>query len=400
MSPDLEPEHTSGPAPACEVTIVAHDIGAVGGMERQLVALVKGLRALGHDVTVIGRRCEMPEGEAVRFHRVRGPARPFLLAYPWFFLAGSLAVRRARRGVVQATGAIVFNPVDVIAVHYCHQIGPATPSRSTVLTRTYMRVVGAMNRLAERMCYTANRRATFVCVSDGVAEEMREHYPAAADRVVTIQNGVDTAVFAPGTHSAQARAMRAQLGIEDARLVAVFVGSEWERKGLGPAVEALSRAPDWDLVVAGEGDEQRYRELARVVGVEGSVHWLGVSREMALVYQLGDALVFPTRYEAFPLVTLEAAASGLPILATPVSGVRELIADGESGILIDRDPDTIAAALTRLAVDPGLRERMGVAARDAALEFSWDRMVARHHELYQRLAGERSSRPRKLTSAV
>src|SRR5580692_3858332 len=111
--------------PPCEVTIVAHDVGSVRGMERQLSELVIGLRKLGHQVTVIARSCELPAEAGVSFRRVRGPSRPFLIAYPWFMVAGSLAVRRWRRGIVQATGAIVLNRVDVIAVHYCQQVGAA-----------------------------------------------------------------------------------------------------------------------------------------------------------------------------------------------------------------------------------------------------------------------------------
>ena len=111
-------------APAMDLTIVAHDIGCVGGMERVLAELLSGLRANGHEVTVIARTCELPEGAGVRFHRVRAPGRPFVLAYPWFLIAGSLAVRRHRRGVVQSTGAIVLNRIDVLAVHYLHQVGP------------------------------------------------------------------------------------------------------------------------------------------------------------------------------------------------------------------------------------------------------------------------------------
>src|SRR5689334_17868521 len=61
------------------ITIVAHDIGSVGGMERQLEDLIMGLRRQGHEVTVIARTCELPEGSGVVFHRVRAPGRPFLL---------------------------------------------------------------------------------------------------------------------------------------------------------------------------------------------------------------------------------------------------------------------------------------------------------------------------------
>jgi glycosyltransferase involved in cell wall biosynthesis len=380
-----ETDSQGGRAPG-QLTIVAHDIGAVRGMERQLVELIVGLRGLGHELTVIARKCELPVGTQVAFHRVRGPSRPFVLAYPWFMLAGSLAVRRWRRGVVQTTGAIVLNRVDVVAVHYCHQVGTATPSRPTRLFRAQVWMASLMKRAGERLCFRVNRPAAFVCVSNGVADEIREHYPAIADRVLTIHNGVQTQTFAPGLRQQEARAMRTALGIREGRLVAAFVASEWERKGLVPILHALALAPDWDLVVAGGGDEARYRELADSIGVGQAVHWLGVTRDVQLVYALSDAFVMASSYETFSLVTFEAAASGLPILATAVNGVRELIEDGQNGFLISPEPHVIAERLMALAGDPALRERLGRAARQSALRFSTERMVVAHHELYSRLA--------------
>jgi UDP-glucose:(heptosyl)LPS alpha-1,3-glucosyltransferase len=383
------------PSEPVDVTIVAHDIGPVGGMERQLTHLITGLQRRGHDVTVIGRVCELPPGSGVRFHRVPGPGRPFLIAYPWFLLAGSIAVARRRRGVVQATGAIVLNQVDAIAVHYCQQVGGATSSRRTRLAGLYIRLVAILNRLGERLCYELSRRAVFVCVSEGVAEEMRHYYPRARERVLAIQNGVDVDAFAPGTRVQEAAALRERLGIAGQDLVAAFVGSEWERKGLEQAIAALAQAPGWTLLVAGSGDRERYERLAASLGVQESIRWLGVARDVPLVLAVADALVFPSTYEAFPLVALEAAAAGLPILATPVNGVRELVQDGRSGMLIERDPGSIAAALRRLGEDSQLRRSIGQAAREASLDYSWDRMVERHHELYQRLAGESDAGRRK-----
>jgi UDP-glucose:(heptosyl)LPS alpha-1,3-glucosyltransferase len=372
--------------PMCDVTIVAHDIGSVRGMERQISALIVGLQRLGHRITVIARTCELPAGTEVAFHRVKGPSRPFVIAYPWFMLVGTLAVRRWRRGVVQATGAIVLNAVDVVAVHYCHQVGAPTPSRATPLFRVHVKLAGTLKRLGERVCFRRSRAAAFVCVSEGVAEEIREHHPALVEQTVAIHNGIDTAGFAPGVHHNQAAALRQALEIPKERLVAAFVASEWERKGLAPVLHALVLARDWDLVVAGGGDEGRYRALAVSLGVEKSVHWLGITRDVQLVYELADVFVLPTSYESFSLVSFEAAASGLPILVTPVNGVRELIEDGQNGFLISRDPRVIAARLGELAVDPALRQRLGQAARRSALDFDAEKMVAKHHELYSRLA--------------
>ncbi|HEX4466476.1 MAG TPA: glycosyltransferase family 4 protein, partial [Solirubrobacteraceae bacterium] len=305
---------------------------------------------------------------------------------PWFMLAGSLTLRRRRRGIVQATGAIVLNRVDVIAVHYCHRVGPANPSRASFAYRLHTRAIALVNRVAEWLCYRPRQAPAFVCVSEGVADEMRRFYPSTASRVRTIYNGVDTDLFRPGARRQDARGLRATLSIPADGLAAAFVGSEWERKGLAAAIRALALAPEWQLLVAGAGEQHRYRTLAAELEVAERVHWLGVTSDVQLVYAACDAFVLPTSYETFSLVTFEAAASGLAVLATPVNGVRELIEDGENGFLIDRDPERIAELLRRLAENEELRSRLGRAARESALRFSWQRMVAGHHELYAELA--------------
>jgi UDP-glucose:(heptosyl)LPS alpha-1,3-glucosyltransferase len=380
---------TQPPVPPGDVTIVANDVGSVGGMERVLAELAVGLRGRGHRVTVIARTCEIPPDAGIAFHRVRGPARPFLLAYPWFVLAGSLTVWRRRRGIVQATGAVVLNRVDVVAVHYCHQVGPAYASRSSLLFRAHVRLVRVVKRVSERLCFRRNRNAVFICVSEGVAEEVRTHYPELSQRVQTVHNGVDLEAFAPGSRRSEAKALRARLGIGEGQLVAAFIGSEWERKGLEPLIRASAAAGGWAVVVAGDGDRRRYQALADSLGIGARMHWLGVTDEVQLVYGLADAFVLPTSYETFSLVTFEAAASGLPILATPVSGVRELIEDGVNGFLISREPDLIARRLSQLAADAQLRERLGRKAREGALRFSWAEMVAGYEEVYARVQSAR-----------
>ncbi|HUH82030.1 MAG TPA: glycosyltransferase family 4 protein [Solirubrobacteraceae bacterium] len=374
---------------ASELTIVAHDIGPVGGMERVLSELIIGLRERGHEVTVIARTCELPAAAAgVRFHRVRGPARPFMLAYPWFLLAGSWAVLRHARGILQVTGGLVLVPADVVSVHYCHQVGPASPSRGGPLYRANISLVRVAKRVSERVCFYINRKATFVCVSEGVADEVRRHYPRLAGRVMTIHNGVDTERFRPGRLREEAAALRERLGLAAEEPVALFVGGEWERKGLRLVIEALAGAPEWALVVAGDGDRARYEGLARSLRVAERVRWLGVQRDVAPLYELADAFVMPTSYETFSLVTFEAAAAGLPLLATPVSGINELLQDGRNGFLVERSGESIAARLRLLAADSARTAELGAAAREAAMRFSWGRTVERHHKLYRRLAGE------------
>ncbi len=359
-------------------------------MERALAELVSGLARLGCQITVIGRSCECDVDHGVTFVRVPGPRRPFVIAYPWFLLVASLMVARRRRGVVQATGAIVLNRVDSIAIHYCHQAGMSTPSRESRLFRWHSQAAGVMKRVTESACLRLRRARVLVCVSSGVADEIATYYPRLASRVVTIPNGVDVESFRPYLRARDAASLRAQLGIPEGCLVAVFVGGEWQRKGLRSALEALAQAPMWTLVVAGTGDEGAYRALAHELNVAESVYWLGPVRDIPVVYELGDAFVLPSRYETFSLVTYEAAASGLPLLATPVHGVRDLLRDGGNGFFIDEGPASLAARLNQLGEDASRRMRMGEAARRDALRFGWIQMCESQFELFRTLARESS----------
>ena len=169
----------------------------------------------------------------------------------------------------------------------------------------------------------------------------------SAERVRTIHNGIDTARFAPGAHADRARELRSALRIPQGRLVAAFVASEWERKGLDPLIRALALAPGWELVVAGGGDEGRYRELAEALDVGERVHWLGVTRAVEVVYGLADAFVLPTDYESFSLVTLR---GGRERPADPGDrGQRRARADRRWG---ERVPDRSRPARDRAAPGP------------------------------------------------
>jgi glycosyltransferase involved in cell wall biosynthesis len=348
-------------------------------MERQLTELIGGLLEDGFEVRVISRTCRVPPHPRLEWVRVRGPARPFPLAYPWFLIVGSALVRRRARGVVHSTGAIVLNRIGVITVHLCHHEIARIPellrvARASRVYRLNGRLASWLSRLAERWCYRPGRVTRLVAVSGGVADELRRHFPELTGSVSIVPNGVDTTRFRPDA------AVRAEDPASS--LTALFVGGEWEGKGLRFVIEALSGLPSWRLAVVGRGDADRYRRLADSHGVADQVSFHGVSGDVASLYRRADAFVLPTAYESFSLVTYEAAASGLPLLVSRVSGVADLLEDSVSGWFVDRDAKDVRRRLLALQTDPGLRARMGAAARAASLEFSWDRMVAGYERVY------------------
>ena len=358
-------------------------------MERQLAELCTGLLTRGYRVTVIARRCELAAHPSLRFIRMPGPRRPFALAYPAFLVLGSLAVLRWREGILHTTGAIVLNRADVVTVQFCHRGyraagGAPQTSRVGRAHRANAAVAAWMSRAAERFCYRRRRVRQLVAVSGGVARELERYFPAAAVGVAVIPNGVDAQEFAP--HPLARAELRAQLGIAPDDLVALFVGGDWERKGLRFAIDGVARAAAWHLLVVGRGDEARYRAIAEREGIAGMVHFAGPTDAPARHFAAADAFVLPTLYEAFALVTLEAAAASLPLLVTRVNGTAELVRDGVNGWLVERDAQAIAQRLDELREDPQLRATMARAARASAERYGWESVVESFAALYGRLA--------------
>jgi UDP-glucose:(heptosyl)LPS alpha-1,3-glucosyltransferase len=210
-----------------------------------------------------------------------------------------------------------------------------------------------------------------------------------ARTVRTVPNGVDCAVFRPDRDLRTE--VRAELGVSDCASLALFVGGDWERKGLAHAVDALALSPGWHLAVAGKGDPAPHAARARAAGTDSRLHFLGPVVDMPRLYSAGDAFVLPTGYEAFPLVALEAAASGLPLLVTRVNGVEDLLQNGVNGWFIARDARDIARRLNDLRTAPQQASRLAVAARSAALRFSWEAMVERYLSLYAELRASPTS---------
>ena len=370
------------------IILVAYEVAPTGGMARAAFELIPRLLDRGLPVTVVSRTCELPPQPGLRWIRVPVPGRPASISTPLFFLFGSLALLRAGRGLRISEGPAVFSRVDAIRVHFCHRGYSDRPTshqrtRDSAHYRINAWFASVLGRLWERWCFRPTRVRRLLPVSSGLARELQTYFPAQADRIKVIPNGVDANRFRP---DAEFRAPTRQgLGVGEDTMLALFVGGTWEQKGLGFAVEAIAAVDNWQLVVLGEGDVDAYRRLAERAGASRRIHFMGKVEDPAPYYAAADAFVFPSRYEAFSLVTLEAAAAGLPLLVTPVSGADDIVREGENGWFIERDPATIVPRLRALAEQPNLRQRMGQAARASVAPFSSERVADEYASLCREL---------------
>jgi glycosyltransferase involved in cell wall biosynthesis len=168
----------------------------------------------------------------------------------------------------------------------------------------------------------------------------------------------------------------------------VFVGRLTLQKALDVAIVAVAAVPAARLLVVGDGpDRSRLEEVARAIGVEGRVTFLGARpREEALGLVAGArAALLTSAWENFPHSVVEALSVGVPVVSTAVGGVSEIVRDGENGLLVEAGAShAVAAAMTRLLDEPGLRDRLAAASRASVARLSTEIVYG---ELEQILAG-------------
>jgi len=290
-------------------------------------------------------------------------------------------------------GSIVPNRIDVASIHFCHAGFVATnnslaPRAAPRLRQANTALSRVLALVGERWSYRTLRLRAFAAVSEGVAAEVTRHYPAIP--VTVTPNGVDVDRFRPDPE------VRAALRLAEAvgdGVVALFVGGDWDHKGLGIAIEAVAKARasghNVHLWVVGQGDATRFAALAAQSGVAQAVRFFGPRPDTQRFYQAADIFVLPSAYETFSLVCFEAAACGLPLIVPPIFGAVEIVGSAEGGLLVTRSGHSVAHALATLAADPALRTRLGAEARRRASTYTWSRSAGSVMALYETLLAER-----------
>ncbi len=257
-------------------------------------------------------------------------------------------------------------------------------------TNDWREVVFRLHRLLLEPLILRQARAVLVSSLDYAQSIGLQH-----QQLVAMPFGVDTKRFLPG-HDDE---FRNQHQIPLSATVFVFVGGldkAHSFKGIDiliRATAALSLESDWRLLIVGDGDmRSSYVELARAVGVAERVVFVGAVSELDLVraYHASDVHILPsiTRSEAFGLVTLEAAASGLPSIVSNLPGVRSLVVHQETGLVIDvADEEAIESAMSQFLLDSSLAERMGAKAREHIVSgYTKSQLADRLVEVYNRCA--------------
>jgi glycosyltransferase involved in cell wall biosynthesis len=208
-------------------------------------------------------------------------------------------------------------------------------------------------------------------------------------RTRTVAYGVDIAAFSPDV--ARSGAIRARLGVAPQAFLVLAFGRLVEKKGFRYLIEAMTRVPGAQLVIAGEGDLRgELQTLARELGAPVSFCGALDRAAMAAALASADVAVVPSvvdragNVDGLPNALLEALAAGRPIVASRVAGIPDVIAHEGNGLLVpEKDAGALAEALQRLAAEPATRARLSAAARETAVtRLSWDAAARAFEDSY------------------
>lgn len=363
-----------------------------GGAENYLNLIIESLKT-GHDIHLLAN--EWAPASGIHFHRV---ASSNLSSFASVLSFNRNACRLLRTMSPDCT--ISFERTTCQDVYRagegCHaewlKIRKATESRSKRLSfRLNPLHLSLLKIEKELFCSTRH----IIANSMMVRENIIRHYDVPEERISLIYNGVDLKRFRPENRNTWRLDVRKRFSLPDDAILLLFVGSGFKRKGLQTLMKALSILRQGHkeicLVAAGRDNPDYYKKLADSYRISEAVHFADVQPEIEEFYAASDIFVLPTLYDPFSNATLEAMASGLPVITTKSNGASELIRDGQEGYILNELFDTGELA-ARIEQAIGNIEAMGRTARIKAEGFSIKRAADEFLSVIEKAAGRNTGR--------
>ena len=350
------------------VGLVVHDLVESVGHGRYTLALADRLSAT-HEVSVFANRASRTTDGSWRFHKVWA-WRMSALATVYTFPIGLRAHAEALRGfdVIHSQGYCGGRP-NLVTAHICTAAYLKSLENASFRTRLSL----ALMARAEEHFYRGYN-GQIIAISKKIADELRAFY-ACAGKIHVLPHGVDTSRFNSANRQVGRRTVRRELGIEDKYTVALYIGD------LTKAHTNLKRlaavVPDVQFLIVTRSKAYRWEAA--------NVHFAPPTDDIERYYAAADAFVFPTTYDAFGMVVLEAMASGLPVFTSDRAGAAELISNGDTGFVQPLE-DWVEATATQLKRPDKLADA-GRKAEARAQGCSWDSVVRNTADIYEETAG-------------
>jgi UDP-glucose:(heptosyl)LPS alpha-1,3-glucosyltransferase len=359
-----------------------------GGAERYSIALVEQLAAR-HDIHVFAQTMEH-HWPGVTYHKISQPLkRPRWINQLWYAAATWWATRNGFDIVHshENTWHGQVQTVHVLPIKYNLFVGRTGLARALrwvkVLTSPRLLVYVWL----EHMRYAVKPGRALVVTSSTLQNIMRQSHPHTMSMLHVVTPGV-TDVPGKASASTQLQARRT-LGLPENGHCILFVGNDYQKKGLTTLLEAMCHLPE-EVVLAVVGNPAHipaFKAKALAAGLGQRVFFLGALKDVAMAYQAADCLAHPTQEDTFAMVVLEAMAHGLPVVVSSQAycGISDLLTDGKNALILQNPTDTNALSnlLRTVLSDVALRHYLGTHAAEFAISHQWSQVALGQEAIYQ-----------------
>lgn len=367
------------------IALITESVDRETGIGRIVHALARQFTQRGHEIHILAQHIAV-EDSASHVHRLPRPTC-------WHSI-NRLALRYSVPPVLRkldcdvANSYIVGRGATVVTAQSCHAAGLA-------LRAQYDRMrppgnAGLFDRIAvrdEKVLFQSPTTRRIIAVSQLVKNQICEYYEVDEKKIAIVPNGVDLQRFDEQRKGERRVEIRRALKLNDEERVLLFAGNEFARKGLHVILRAMARLRTYPLrlLVLGGDDPRPFVKLAQALGVDERLLFIGRKPEPEQYFAAGDVFVFPTFYEPFGLVIIEAMAAGIPVVTSKHAGAVEGMKTGEHGIFID-DPDSeeeVAAGLKCILDDATLSNLLVRNAREKVQAYGWESVAERTLNVYR-----------------
>ncbi len=374
--------------PVRKIGIVIPKYTTIGGGEKFAFELSERIaRDQRYEVHVFANKWEV-FSDRIAFHRVP------LISFPRFLKPISFAYLAERRMAREHLDLVhsherIFN-ADLYTVHSIpHRIWVRDVRKRRLGLYDY-----AVEFAEKRMIRDAKRRR-FLGVSNLTKEKYCGQYKLNCLGFDVLNPGVDLERFTR-FHRSECRAdIRRRFNIRSSDIVVLFVGMNFEIKGLGKLLAAVAftkkkySAAGLKLLVIGKGNYKKYMRLAKELGIRDDIIFAGIwKQDIEQVYLASDIYAMLSEFDTFGMVVLEAMAASLPVIISRNVGAKDIVASGGNGYIVEADNvESVSSKLARM-LSEDQRTQMGRKAQETALEHTWDKVTEKVRETYEELTKE------------
>ena len=367
-----------------KIAVVVPKYGLVGGGERFVSEITGRLaRNENYEIHVFANRW-IANSDRINFHKVPTIHFPRFMR-PLFFAWFVKRKIDCMNFDLVHTHHWIFK-ADIFSLHGIPHAGWIREVQKKRLS-LFDRALSAV----ERQAMKGSGSSWFLPVSSIAMDAFRREYAMLPGRWQIVHPGVDVARFSTPERAACRAGIRGRYGIGTSDVLLLFVGMNFDIKGLDTIIAALAKArtaqPEANirLLVVGRGDEGKYHKMARSLGIPEAVTFAGTQTEgLERYYRAADIFIMLSKFDTFGMVVLEAMAAGLPVIVSPNVGAKDLVEEGGNGFIlpVPQDADAAAERIVLLS-DAKRREAMGAAAAQTAAMHDWERLAEKIGKIYK-----------------